>query len=109
MGIRATSVAVCLYLIQCSKNCKMGKIFTFFCITVLFFVINVESRSIKLRGELSKTEAMVKDLLNEVNEIFYDIYSNDNGNGPQKVDPVFMLQKALRNMKTSHQLRLGRK
>ena len=38
---------------------------------------------------------MVKDLLNEVNEIFYDIYSNNNGNGPQKVDPVFMLQKAL--------------
>ena len=28
-------------LIQCSKNCNMGKIFTFFCITVLFFVINV--------------------------------------------------------------------
>ena len=38
---------------------------------------------------------MIKDLLNEVDEMFYDMDSNSNGNGPQKVNPVFMLQKAL--------------
>ena len=38
---------------------------------------------------------MIKDLLNEVDEMFYDMDSNSNGNGPQKVNPVIMLQKAL--------------
>ena len=42
---------------------------------------------------------MEKDLLNEVDEILYDMDSNNNNNGPQKVNPVFSLQKALSKLK----------
>ena len=52
-----------------------------------------------LREELRKTKAMEKDLLNEVDEILYDMDSNNNNNGPQKVNPVFSLQKALSKLK----------
>ena len=52
-----------------------------------------------LREELRKTKAVEKDLLNEVDEILYDMDSNNNNNGPQKVNPVFSLQKALSKLK----------
>ena len=53
-----------------------------------------------LREELRKTKAMEKDLLNEVDEILYDMDSNNNiNNGPQIVNPVFSLQKALSKLK----------